>query len=107
MEIFPALLAICAGNSRVTGDFPHKGQWRWALMFSLICAWTNRWANNGDTIALIKNVIVMVHDSVSRIYASRDYASGYNQSGVTFSSWLHQISQQNLKIEIFIEFGGE
>ena len=29
---------------------PHKGQhtWRGALMFSLICAWTNGWVNNGD-----------------------------------------------------------
>ena len=26
-----------------------KGQWRWPLMFSLVCAWTNSWANNGDT----------------------------------------------------------
>ena len=25
-----------------------KGQWRGALMFSLICAWSNRWANNGE-----------------------------------------------------------
>ena len=27
-------------------DSPHKGQWRGTLMFSLICAWTNAWANN-------------------------------------------------------------
>ena len=27
-------------------DSPHKGQWHGALMFSLICAWTNGWANN-------------------------------------------------------------
>ena len=27
---------------------PHKGQWRWALMFPLICAWTNGWSNNRD-----------------------------------------------------------
>ena len=27
---------------------PHKGQWHGALMFSLIWAWTNNWANNGD-----------------------------------------------------------
>ena len=26
----------------------HKGQWRGALMFSLICAWTNSWVNNRD-----------------------------------------------------------
>ena len=29
-------------------DSLHKGQWRGALMFSLICAWTNGWANNRD-----------------------------------------------------------
>ena len=27
---------------------PHKGQWCKALMFSLVCTWTNRWANNQD-----------------------------------------------------------
>ena len=27
---------------------PHKGQWRRALMFSLICAWINDWANNPE-----------------------------------------------------------
>ena len=49
-----ALLALCEGNRPlwgnppVTGDFPHKGQWSGALMFSLICSWTNVWANNRD-----------------------------------------------------------
>ena len=37
IETFSALLAICAGNSPVNS--PHKGQWRGALMFSLICVW--------------------------------------------------------------------
>ena len=43
------------GNSPVTGEFhswpvnsPQKGQRREALMFSLICAWTNTWVNNRD-----------------------------------------------------------
>ena len=48
METFFALLAICAGNSPVTSDFPHKGQWRGALMFSLISAWINAWVNNRE-----------------------------------------------------------
>ena len=26
--------------------FPHKGQWRGALIFTLICTWTNGWVNN-------------------------------------------------------------
>ena len=30
-------------------ESPHKGQWRGALMFCLICAWTNGWVNNGDS----------------------------------------------------------
>ena len=27
---------------------PHKGQWRGALMSSLICVWTNGWISNRD-----------------------------------------------------------
>ena len=27
---------------------PHKGQWRGALMFSLICAWIKAWVNNRE-----------------------------------------------------------
>ena len=46
METFSALLALCAGNSPVPVNSPHKGQWRGALMFSLICAWINGWVNN-------------------------------------------------------------
>ena len=40
----PFLLGI--RRSRVNS--PHKDQWRGALMFSLICAWTNSWSNNQD-----------------------------------------------------------
>ena len=42
MDTFSALLVICAGNS------PHKGQWRGALMFTLICARINGWVNNRE-----------------------------------------------------------
>ena len=48
METVSALLAICAGNSPVPGEFPHKGQWRGALMFSLIWARINGWVNNPE-----------------------------------------------------------
>ena len=27
---------------------PHKGQWRGALMYSLICVWINGWVNNRE-----------------------------------------------------------
>ena len=43
------LLAICEENHWSLVDSPHKGHWRGTLMFSLICAWTNGWANNWNT----------------------------------------------------------
>ena len=48
METFSALLALCAGNSPIPVTSPHKGQWRGALMFSLICTWINDWVNNRE-----------------------------------------------------------
>ena len=30
-------------------NFPHKDQWCGALIFYLICAWTNGWVNNRDS----------------------------------------------------------
>ena len=46
MDMFSALLALYVGNSPVTVNSPHKGQWRGALRFSLICACTNDRVNN-------------------------------------------------------------
>ena len=37
-----------AGNSPVPVNSPHNGQWRGALVFSLICVWINDWANNRE-----------------------------------------------------------
>ena len=48
METFSALLALCAGNSPVPVNSPHKGQWRGALMFSLICARINEWVSKRE-----------------------------------------------------------
>ena len=39
-----------------------KGQWRWALMFSLICAWTNDWVNSRDAGNLRRH---RAHDDVT------------------------------------------
>ena len=46
MQTFSALLAICAGNSPVPVNSPHKGQWGGDMIFSLICVWINGWVNN-------------------------------------------------------------
>ena len=42
METFSVLLALCAGNSPVTGEFPAQRQ---SFDVFLICAWINGWVN--------------------------------------------------------------
>ena len=43
---FPCYWPFVRGIHRSPVNSPHRGQWRRALMFSLICAWTNGWVNN-------------------------------------------------------------
>ena len=45
---FPRYWPFVRRIHRSSVNSPHKGQWRGALMFSLICAWTNSWTNNWD-----------------------------------------------------------
>ena len=48
MEHFPRYWPFVLGIHMSPVNSPHKGQWRGALMFSLICTWTNGWVNNRD-----------------------------------------------------------
>ena len=59
METFSALLAICEGIHRSPVNSLHKGQWRGALMFSLICARINGWVNNREAGDLRRHRAVM------------------------------------------------
>ena len=75
-NIFRALLTLLCGNSPVTGEFPHIGQWRGAMMFSLIGAQANGWVNNRDTGDLIRHsrhydVTVMWKITLSRTHEHR------------------------------------
>ena len=49
MEICPALLALCVGNSQITGEFPSQRPVTWSFDVFFICAWPNGWINNQDT----------------------------------------------------------
>ena len=46
---FPRYCPFVRGIHRSPVNSPHKGQWRRALMFSLICTWINGWVNNGES----------------------------------------------------------
>ena len=65
LETFSALLALCAGNSSVTGEFPAQRPVTGSFDISLICAWINDWVNNREAGDLRSNrahcdVIVMI-----------------------------------------------
>ena len=45
---FPRHWPFVRGIHRSPVKSPHKSQWRGALVFSLICVWTNGWVNNRD-----------------------------------------------------------
>ena len=61
---FPRCWPFVLGIHRSPVNSPHKGQWRGALMLSLICAWINCWVNNREASDLRRrcahyDVIVM------------------------------------------------
>ena len=43
---FPRYWPFVRGIHRSPVNSPNKGQWRGALIFSLICTWSNGWINN-------------------------------------------------------------
>ena len=52
---FPLYWPFVKTIHRSPVDFPHKGQWGGALIFSLSCVETNDWANNRDAGYLIRH----------------------------------------------------
>ena len=52
---FPRYWPFVRGIHRSPVNSPHKGQWRGALMFTLICVWINGWVNNRKAGDLRRN----------------------------------------------------
>ena len=74
------LLALCEGNPPVTGGF--HWQRPVTLMFSLICAWTICWANNGDVRDLRRH---RAHYGVTVMLFSNANSGGYHCVSVLIS----------------------
>ena len=47
-KYFPRYLPFVRVIHRSQVNYPHKGQWHGALMFSFICTWINDWVNNRE-----------------------------------------------------------
>ena len=72
-EHFPSYWPFARGIHRSPVNSPNKGQWRGALMFSLICACINGWGNNREAGDLRHNrahyeVIVMTQHMAIWLY---------------------------------------
>ena len=76
---FPRYRPFVRGIHRWPVNSPHKGWWRKALIFSLICAWINGWVNNREAgylrrhrvrhgvTVMIKHIMYVISEHMSRI----------------------------------------
>ena len=85
---FPRYWPFVRGIHRSPVNFPHKGQWRRALMFTLICVWINDWVNNreaGDLRCHHAHYDVTVMGEVMGVIGAY---SGYNWPWYS-KTWLY------------------
>ena len=109
METFLALLGLYVRNSLVIGEFPHKGQWRGALTFPVICVSTNGWINNRDAGDLRRHrahydvtvIVLRITKSCSQQAHSHHHhlpASVSDYFQLVFSKTYRMNSEHTLKI---------
>ena len=84
METSSALLAFVRWIYRSPVNSPNKGQWRGALMFLLVCAWTNGSANNRDASDLRRN---RAHYDVTVMDRMFSTDSGYRREVTFWTNW--------------------
>ena len=97
---FPLYWPFVRGIHRSPVNSPHKGQWRRALMFTLICARINGWVNNREAGDLRRynahyDVIVMSGPKLfDLLYSSCDRGGLYIHFGFQIhpKSYAHGIA---------------
>ena len=80
---FPRYWLLVRGIHRSPVNSPHKGQWRGALVFSLICARKNGWANNKTPV---------IWDSIAFIMTSLQWQLISENCIICINAWLMQTS---------------
>ena len=86
---FPRYWPFVRGIHRSPVNSPYKGQWRGALMFTLICAQINGWVNNGEAGDLRRNrghydVIVMNKENIKGVTALLAVCGGFHSQSEKF-----------------------
>ena len=129
---FPRCWPFARGIHRSPVNSPHKGRWRGALMFSLICNWINGWVSHRETGDLKQHhahydVIIMWNnfllpqnfpeqmmqpgrlwfDNLPRSPADNIHKTQQNSIHISwnilyFSQWLHTLTMNALFRTVFI-----
>ena len=98
-SIFPRYLPFELGIHRSPVNFPHKSQWRGALMFSLFGVWLNAWVNNREAVDLRRHCAhydVIVNLGITSTVYSIRYSTKFRLEYVDlFSS--HPLILKNLE----------
>ena len=99
---FPRYWPFVRGIHRSPVNSPHKGQWRGALMFSLICVWINAWVNNREAGDLRRR---RAHYDVIVIIAWYHYTSSGNKyiADVFYQSIPTVIHTYKLKEKMLVD----
>ena len=88
---FPRYWSFVRRIHRSTVNSPRKGQWRGALMFSLIFAWTNGWVNNRETADLRRH---RAHYDVTVMRCHDHSMSSQNVIRIwiiVWSTWIYKL----------------
>ena len=92
---FPRHWPFVRGIHRSAVNSPHKVQWRRALVFSLICAWTNDRANNLDAGDLRRH---RLHNEKT----TRDFSGHWQWHYTMQTAKLHMICSKFLWLSMII-----
>ena len=111
---FPRNWPFVRGIHRSPVNSPHKGQWRGALMFSLICVWMNGWVNTREAGDLRRyrghyDVIIMIlYNYTSRFVKSNiirsDISSNCAFLSLIFCGYRCALSMQNYIWVLWLKF---
>ena len=89
---FPRYWPFVWGIHRSPVNSPHKGQWRGALMFSLVCARINDWVNNceaGDLRCYGTNYVIVVMKLQSFFFALFGWVSMFRSKELQSTRIYH------------------
>ena len=92
---FPRYWPCVRGIHRSSVNSPHKGQWRGALMFSLICTWINGWVNNGEAGDLRRH---QAHYDVT----VKKHVNGSFFRVMEAHSWFSELSEGKFRIVLVV-----